>query len=303
MINLEECFKEWNLTPYKIEKFDSYVVLYGEDGNYLIKEKDSSKKELFEFLESIHYPYYLPLISSYQDSYELYPYYDDNTSFLPTKGKELLAAFSLLHMESMYVEDVSEDEIREIYEEIQNKITSVFEYYSKLQDFMEEFSFPRIDYYFLIQNVSMFYQILQKAREYLDLWFSSCDGKIRKAYVLHNPFLSNFRICDQSYFIDYHFCQKDILIYDFVEFYKKEYYHFDMKSFFEWYQVKLSLSESEIYLMNALICIPAIVSFKDKVYANTVSIQKELEYIHDTFQFLSEENKENQETNEEKFKE
>jgi len=53
-------------------------------------------------------------------------------------------------------------------EEINNRIDYLTNYYLDLQDYIERFSFPRIDYYYLIKNISKFYKILEKAKYYLE---------------------------------------------------------------------------------------------------------------------------------------
>ena len=52
--------------------------------------------------------------------------------------------------------------------EINNKIEYLMNYYLDLQDYIERFSFPRIDYYYLIKNISKFYEVLEKSKYYLD---------------------------------------------------------------------------------------------------------------------------------------
>lgn len=53
-------------------------------------------------------------------------------------------------------------------DEINNKIEYLMNYYLDLQDYIERFSFPRIDYYYLLKNISKFYEVLNKAKYYLD---------------------------------------------------------------------------------------------------------------------------------------
>ena len=77
MISISECCKKYSIKLKHIKRWNNYIILYGENGNYLLKEKDNDKEKLYSTLESIQYPYYLPLLNSYQDSYELYSYYEE----------------------------------------------------------------------------------------------------------------------------------------------------------------------------------------------------------------------------------
>lgn len=63
-------------------------------------------------------------------------------------------------------------------EEISNKIEYLINYYLDFQDYIERFSFPRIDYYYLIKNINKFYEVLEKAKYYLD------NNDKEKAFIL-----------------------------------------------------------------------------------------------------------------------
>lgn len=54
------------------------------------------------------------------------------------------------------------------YEKIKERIEYLRDYYLDLQDYIERFSFPRIDYYYLIKNISRFYVSLDKANYFLE---------------------------------------------------------------------------------------------------------------------------------------
>ena len=71
---------------------------------------------------------------------------------------------------------------------------------------------------------------------------------------------------------------------------------------FHIYQSYLSLSYDEKVLFFCLISIPIKVTFTDNIYQNIIVIQNRVNYIEKTLQFLLEEDKENQKTDEEEFK-
>ena len=54
------------------------------------------------------------------------------------------------------------------YRELEDKINYIMNYYLDWQDYIERFSFPRIDYYYLIKNISIIYESIKKAKNYLD---------------------------------------------------------------------------------------------------------------------------------------
>ncbi|MBQ9019322.1 MAG: hypothetical protein IJ097_03295 [Bacilli bacterium] len=57
-----------------------------------------------------------------------------------------------------------------IYNRIDKRINYLMDYYLDWQDYIERFSFPRIDYYYLINNISSFYTMLKLSKKYLKKW-------------------------------------------------------------------------------------------------------------------------------------
>lgn len=58
--------------------------------------------------------------------------------------------------------------MNDIYNATLELIDYLRDYYLDIQDYIEEFNFPRIDYYFLINNISIFYSSLNISKIYLD---------------------------------------------------------------------------------------------------------------------------------------
>ena len=169
MISISECCKKYSIKLKHIKRWNNYIILYGENGNYLLKEKDNDKEKLYSTLESIQYPYYLPLLNSYQDSYELYSYYEEEVYDNNIKSKEFLKGLILLHKESVYNDEVSDIYINDYYDKIKKGIDEQIQFYFNLQNNIEVEGFPRLDYYYLLLNISSFYKILNIALDKLDL--------------------------------------------------------------------------------------------------------------------------------------
>ena len=123
MISILECCSKHSIKLKHIKRWNNYIILYGENGTYLLKEKDNNKEKLYSTLESIQYPYYLPLLNSNQDSYELYPYYEEEVYDNNIKSKEFLKGLILLHKESIY-----NDEVSDIYIKAGTSLVEIKEY-------------------------------------------------------------------------------------------------------------------------------------------------------------------------------
>ena len=105
-----------------------------------------------------------------------------------------------------------------------------------------------------------------------------------------------------SFYILNKYNNKDNILILASTLYQANLFHTDMIECFHIYQSYLSFSYDEKVLFFCLISIPIKVTFTDNIYQNIIVIQNRVNYIEKTLQFLLEEDKENQKTDEEEFK-
>lgn len=271
-----------NINIEKFEYINNNIVIISDNKKYLIKKKNNKELELFKYFESINYNYYLNIIDSNND-YILCNYYDNNSEILEDKMIEVISS---LHLKTMHTKEINSELL---YKDISDKIDNLMTYYLELQDYIEEFSFPRLDYYFLITNISLFYKILSFSKEKLDIWYKDKVNSMRYSINIGNVSLDNFRYGEEIYFIDYSNYKDDIFIYDLVELYKNS-------SNIDLYRSKVKMSLDEINLFYSLICIPERITFSDDIYKNIRNIRKNIDYILRTLDYLSKENEKDHKT-------
>ena len=295
MIRIQDCLK--NIKINKISYLKDYIVITSSDHKYLIKPKDSNKKNVFDYLRSINYPYYVELENNPNDYYEIYPYYDDLVKDKSQKAKEMIYALISLHLKTINYKEYNTDKIKEIYE-TQNKIIDErIKYYLDLQDYIDELEYPLPEYYLLIKNISKIYKLLNISKLKIDSWYKNINNKIRESLLIKKTNLNNFRYGEKSYFIDLKDMKKGLIISDFVEFYKQEALNVDMKYLFSIYNSKIDLTNNELDILYSLISIPQKIEIKKSHYENTINVRKIIDYTEKTIEFISEEYKKNQETN------
>lgn len=298
MIRIKDFLDDYNISARKLTYLDKYVIVDTDDEKYLLKMKDSNKRDIFDYLKQIRYDYYMPLENDYNDYYELYPYYEDTISEKYHKAKELVYALAILHLKTTTYVDYNHDDLKEIYEKYSEKIDNLMKYYLDLQDYLEGIDFLSPAQFLLITNISKFYSLLRVSKYKLDKWFQIKGENVREVLLINNVSLDNFRVGEKCYFLDYKNATKGLVVYDLVDFYKNEVLNVDFPSLFNFYNSKYQLMEDEIDLFLSLISIPEKIVFSKDNYQDTLKIRKIIKYIDVTFSFVSEEDKENQKTDE-----
>lgn len=279
-------------------------VIETDQGKFFIVPRSSDKKRIFRYLEMKKFPFFLPMETLYENSYEVYRYLDDDID-IHDKSIDLVHILSLLHIKTTTYQEVVLDNVKKLYEEILNKLDSLFNFYQKLVEDIESYIYMSPDEYLFIRNSSLFYQNLEESRNYLELWYQhkKKNSKERVVFLHGKPCLDTFIDGDNPCFMDWEFSQRGYVIYDFLYFYKNNCLVLEMQSLFQIYQSKYPFSEDEMYLFFCLILLDEEIQFTSNYYENTVLVQNRVSYATRARQFILEQNQKYQKTNQEEFDE
>ena len=262
------------------------------------KIKKNNKDNLYNYLRIKDFDNFLLPLEVTQE-YEVYKYIDEKNIPAEDKAVELVNLLSLLHTKTTAFQEVNQEKVDEQYQTIKKEISYLKNYYLDLQDYIEIKEFMSPAEYHLMINISKFHKALNFAEKKLELWYQEKKQQIKERVVqLHNNItLDHFLIDDKPYFINWNKSKKDIVIYDFLNFYRNEYLNLEMSSLFEQYQAKYQYSNEELLLLQALIAIPDKITFKKSNLNNLIDTKKIINYIEKTNLFLSKYYKKNQSTN------
>ena len=267
--------------------------------NNKIKQlKKREKKELYNYLKTKNFHNFLEPIEE-DRTYEIYP---NTPDILPKKDKaiELMYVIALLHNKTTTYEDLNINKIKEIYEKNKQEIFKIKDYYYSLQDRFEDNIYLLPAEYLLLRNISNIYKLINKSEELLDKWYilKQNDFKIRKCLLHQNINIDNLKQINNELFLtNWDNYKEDLVIYDFINFYKNEYKTIEMTSLFDLYLSKYPLNNTEITLLLSILAIPPKVLFNKTNYENTVNIKYLTIYVEKTFLFISKYYKENQKPN------
>ena len=294
MINYIKYCRENNIVIDRVELFSNYALVYSEDGIFLIKKNNVDVKKIFNYFKSINFDYFIfPTIV--KDNYEIYKYYPEYLFDKYGKAKELINVLIELHTKSFSYTEYSDVEKANIYNIYKEKIDNCFTYYLNLQDSIEEMNIIMPSYYLILNNISKFYKLLRFAKYYLEEFYNDDNNHYREAFLVENTSLSNFWFSEKKNFIDLDESKRDLLIFDFVNFYNENYNDIDIISLFNYYNSKVQLNSLELNLFFMFISIPTIIEFTNSDFANVLKVRDAICYVDKALNFISEKNKEDQE--------
>lgn len=267
-------------------------IINRNNQKYIKKIKRKNNHELFKYLSNKSFFNFIEPEEE-TTSYVLYRYVDDNLP-IEDKALNLIYISSLLHTKTTIYEEVNLEKIKIIYEETKQKILKLQDYYYAIQDHIESKIYFSPAEYLLIRNISNIHKLLIIANNLLDEWYNHQkeEKKIRVCTLNQNLKLSNIKQEGNNYYlIDWDNSKKDLVIYDFLNFYQNEYKYLEMTSLYELYISKYQLLKEEQLFLFANISIPSKVELNKSNYENTLNVKYLTIYVEKTIDFISKYNK------------
>ena len=293
-----------NIDISKFTYKNTAIIIENTDNKYVLKpKKRNDKKEIYDYLLSRNFSFFLYPENDFEDDYELYQFIPEVKTLIEEKAASLINIISELHIRTTTYKEYSLDEIKEIYEEKNNRISYLFQYYDELEEVFSKEIYPAPFQLLFLNNVSKIYNTLNYSRVLVEKWYKNViNDKRRRIVFLHNHLsLDHFIDSNDPKIINFDYSKYDSPIYDFVNFYKSHFYELDMTMLFNKYQQRYKFTNNELLLFFIEIIIPDKVVFSNNVFINTMRVYDLINYIDITREFILEKEKREQEKDYDKF--
>lgn len=285
MKEINELIREFN--PNRYEKKGNTIIASGNDEKYCIKEKPSN--DIFAYLNSRSFRYY-PEIIKENDKYIVTKFLDNIDMPNEQKMLDMIDLVSLLHNKTTYYKNIDVDDYKKIYEDIQNNIEHLTNYYNDLITIIESKVYLSPSELLLSSNISIVFSCLNYSKNELDKWYDLIDKKRKQRFVvLHNNLsLEHFIKNNSSYLLSWNKSRIDIPIFDLYKLYKKYELDYDFSSILKKYEKNYPLQEEERKLFFILISLPDKIEFTNIDYDNCLKVGKLVESIYKTNNLIEE---------------
>ena len=274
MLKINDVVKRCNLKLKKISKKGKVTLIDTDKGKYVIK-KNTNDNKIFNYLNSRNFNYYPKVINNIED-YEVIEYIEDFDIPLEYKIMDMIDLVGLLHSKTTHYKETDIDDFKKIYEDINNNILYLYEYYNDIMTLIESKIYMSPCEYFLARNITYVYQALSYCRESIDIWYSMVKDTTRQRLVVlnNNLELNHFIKNDNSYLISWDKSKIGIPIFDLYKLYKKHAFDFDFKEVLKKYESNYPLKDDERLLLFILITLPDKIDIDSNIYSNCTKINK-----------------------------
>ena len=279
MINYK-LLKEHGLEPKKIKKAKKSTIIETKDEKkYVLKDYNPDIAKKFNYLLSRNFTFFptsFPLAK-----YNVYEYIENSSISSEERLYDIVDLISLLHTKTTRYKNVDIDDYKIIYEDIGKELADLTNYYTNLNDLIDNEVYMSPSKYLLARNISKVYSSLYFCKEELENWYDLVKNstKTRVSYIHNNLELSHLLRNDTPYLISWEKSKVDLPIYDLYDLYKKYYKLTDFGVLLNNYQKRYPLKEEELKLFFIKISIPFKLEFLDDEFHNTKKVKELLEYL------------------------
>lgn len=271
--------------PYKVSVKGNTKIFNCTSGNYVIKNKKNKNiKELYKYLNSRSFKYYPKLIEDNRDEVNVFEYVEDYSIDNEQKLIDLINLISLLHSKTSYYKEITNDKIKEIYEELLGRVEYLEEYLNKIIYEIEDNVFVSPSGNLILINSSKIFSSLTFLKNEIEEWYKiSIDtNKMRVSIVHNNLELDHYIKNENEYLISWDNYIIDSPILDIVKLYKNVYLTMDFSNPLKVYMEKFPLNENEKKLLFIMLVMPDEINLTNNELKNISIVRKYLDYIYKT---------------------
>ena len=254
------------------------------DNKIVIKErKKEDLDKTYRYLKSRSFDYFPePLLID--DKYEAYPYIEDTDEPREQKAIDLIHILSLLHSKTTFYREVDIDKNKEIYEDIENRLEYLNNYYNDLITLIEKEVYMSPSSYLIARNINIIFDSIYFAKKSIEDWYKKIENNKNERVVnIHNNInLEHYIKNDKPYLISWNKSRIDSPIYDLLSFYKNHYLELDIDDLFHYYESNYPLKEEERLLLFTYMAIPEKIEIENSEYKMCIKINKIIDYLYKT---------------------
>lgn len=300
MNSLREIISKFGFKINKCKYCDNLRIIDTNKGKFVVKKNNNNNSDLFKYLQTKNFTNFLTPYD-YNDKYEIYPYINEISLNDEERAIDIIYLISILHNKTTFYKEIDLDSIKTLYEDINNKLAYLTNYYDNLRTIIEEKNYPSPSNYLLLRNISLIFRSIDDSKYFIDKWYNVIKNKSSyRVATVHNYLeLNHLLKGDNTYLISWDKSIKASPIYDLLSLYKNIYDEVEFYSLFEMYNSRYPLTEDEIYLFLSLMMVPEKLDLTSSEIVNTKEVYKLTNYLIKTTSFALKYNpeKSNKQTN------
>lgn len=287
---IKETLKKYDYIINKYLETGNIDIVQTNKGKFVVKKrKNNDSRELFRYLKSKNYNYYLDYINDDQDNFMIFPFYDNTKIDINEKAKDLILLVASLHSKTTFYKSLDLNEEKDFYEETLKKLEDLNNYYENIRYSLEETEYLSPSQLLLLKNISWIFHSIDSSKYFLEKWYGQLKNKTNKRVCLihGNLELDHLLYNENKKIISWSDARNDSPIFDLINLYKKEYKKLEFYSLFQIYEEYCPLNTEEKNMLFSLMLTPYKIEFNKKEILNTKDVYDLINFLEKSSSIIS----------------
>ena len=279
MTNLKNLSIEYDFKIKRVKYLGKVIIIYTDKGNYVYKNNNNYK--IYDYLSSRGFSFYPNSINLKNTEYEITEYIEQNNVSTEQRLNDLIHISGCLHKKTSFLKEIGVDEIKELYENMQNEVNYLMNYYQDLNNYIDNQTFMSPSEYLLVSNIDLFYYLLSFVKVESENFYKNISNNktIRYSMIHDNLDLSHIIEGNNLYLISWNKAHIDNFLKDLISIYQKNYNLLDLEDFIKEYEKENKLSNLEKLYLLLKLSLPKRIEFTRNTYLDTYNISNYLIYL------------------------
>jgi len=280
MKKISNILRKIGINPHRYERLGNAYIVESKNGKFVVKKNNSP---IYEYLNQRSFDYYPS--TTIEEGYEIVEYEEGIELSDSQKSLELISLVALLHAKTTYYKSITEYDYKDIYEDVKGNIKYLDTYYNELMDKIETEVYMCPSSYLLARHITHVFNALSYCKQSVEAWYEKVKNKNKiRLVILHNNLSLDHFINNKL--ISWNKAKTGSPILDLYKLYRRTYSTLVWDEVMGRYMSSYPLQEDELDLFYLLISIPNNLEFSNSEYKNVKLVNRYLEYMNITGNFI-----------------
>ena len=279
MNNIKEISEKYNFKVKGIEYKNNVIILDTDIGKYVYKENNNYK--IYEYLTSRGFNYFPRPINDSDTNYEIVEFINENNLTEEEKANDLVNIVSFLHQKTTSFKEVDLDELKTMYETMQNNANYLMSYYNDINEIIDKTIFMSPAMYLLVSNIDLIYYLITFVKIESTNWYEEVKSKKNMRYVMvHNNLNTSHLVRGNSCFlISWNKAHLGLSYIDLKKIFEENYSYLSLENVLNDYTKNNKLNSNEYLFLLLNLAMVRKIKFTNNTYLDCYNLSIYLEYL------------------------
>ena len=280
MNNLKKILSDYDFKIKSIKIIGKIIIVDTDKGEFVYKE-NINNYSWYEYLKTRNFYNFPNCLNNKNTKYELRDYIKEKIISKNQKINDLILVVANLHRKTSFYKEINVDDLKKMYENMQKEADYLMNYYSDLNNYIDNIVFMSPSEYLLVSNIDLFYYLISYLKVESTNWYNHMKNKktIRYSMIHNNLSINHFISGDENILINFEKAKLDYPVKDLSKMYEEIYEDLNLEEFLNIYEKNNKLDYDEVLFLLLNLSMIKKVELSIDTYSDCYNLSKYLVYL------------------------